>query len=101
MYASDYRPMVLIGLGCVAALLLGLLAGLKLADSKLEKKQGGANFAFPWRGLFIGYIGSIFLKPPLHEVAWYVPVLTQGILAVSYLRLGLLYLNEILAASPS
>lgn len=92
MYASDYRPMVLIGLGCVSALLLGLLAGLKLADSKLEKKQGRANFAFPWRGLFIGYIGSIFLSAFLHEVAWYVPVLTQGILAVSYLRLGLLYL---------
>jgi len=92
MYASDYRPMVLIGLGCVLALLAGLAAGLKLADSRLDRKRSGANFAFPWRGLFIGYVASIFLSAFLHEVAWYVPLLTQGILAISFLRLGLLYL---------
>ncbi len=92
MYASDYRPMVLIGLGCVIALLAGLWVGLKLGEAKLPTKREGTNFAFPWRGLFIGYVGSIFLSAVLLEVAWYVPLLTQGILAVGYLRLGLLYL---------
>jgi hypothetical protein len=92
MYASDYRPMVLIGLGCVASLLVGLAAGLRLADAKLERKATGPNFAFSWRGLFIGYVASIFLNMFLVEVAWHVPLFTQGILAVGYLRLGLLYL---------
>jgi hypothetical protein len=92
MYASDYRPMVLIGLGCVAALLLGLAAGLRLADAKLKRKARGPNFAFSWHGLFIGYVASIFLNALLVEAAWHVPLFTQGILAVGYLRLGLLYL---------
>jgi hypothetical protein len=92
MYASDYRPMVLLGLGCVLSLLVGLMVGLKVGSVKQGRKRDGANFAFPWRVLFVGYIGSIFLNAVLHEVAWYVPALTQGILAVAYLRLGLLYL---------
>jgi hypothetical protein len=92
MYASDYRRMVLIGLGCVAVLLLGLAAGLRLAEAKLERKPSGPSFALSWRGLFIGYVASIFLNAFLVEMAWHVPLLTQGILAVGYLRLGLLYL---------
>ncbi len=92
MYASDYRPMVLIGLGCVSALLVGLWTGLKLGAAKLGRSQNEANFAFAWRTLLVGYVGSIFLNAFLHEVAWYIPFLTQGILAVAFLRLGLLYL---------
>jgi hypothetical protein len=92
MWASDYRPMVLIGFGCIAALVVGLAAGLRFAQAKLGPSVAGANFAFSWRGLFVGYIASIFLNGFLVEFAWEIPVLTQGMLAVSYLRLGLLYL---------
>jgi hypothetical protein len=92
MWASDYRPMVLMGLGCITTILLGLAAGLKIAQAKLRTSAPGTNFAFSWRGLFIGYVASIFLNGFLAEVAWQIPLFTQGILAVSYLRLGLLYL---------
>jgi hypothetical protein len=92
MHASDYRPMVFIGLGCVTALLFGIGIGLRASKRKLAKSGGGANFAFSWKSLFIGYVGSIFLNAVLVEVAWQVPLLTQGILAISFLRLGLLYL---------
>ncbi|MGH9332525.1 MAG: hypothetical protein ACRD21_02115 [Vicinamibacteria bacterium] len=92
MYASDYRPMVLIGLGCVGALMLGLLAGMKLGSSALGPTHSETNYAFTWKVLLVGYIASIFLTALLHEVAWSVPLFTQAILSVSFLRLGMLYL---------
>lgn len=92
MYASDYRTMVLIGLGCVSALLVGLWGGLKLGLRKQGAERALSNFAFSWRTLFAAYVASIFLSALLSEVAWHVPVLTQGILAIGFLRLGILFL---------
>lgn len=92
MYASDYRPMVLIGLGCVTALLVGVWWGLQLGLRRQGAERAPSNFAFSWRTLFTAYVASIFLSALLSEVAWHVPVLTQGILAIGFLRLGILYL---------
>jgi hypothetical protein len=92
MYASDYRRMVLLGLGCVAALALGLGAGLRLGRTRFREQGGKASFAFSWRSLFLAYVASTLLNGVLHEVAWSVPGLTQGLLAIGYLRLGALFL---------
>lgn len=89
---SDYRPMILIGLGSIVSLLLGLLAGVSLVSRDSPPGKLGPSFALSWRSLLGAYVVSTALNGVIQEAAWLVPGLTQGILAVSLIRLGLLFL---------
>jgi hypothetical protein len=100
MYASDYRRMVLIGLGCIVALALGLGAGLRLGKLQFKAETSKPAFVLTWRSLFLAYVGSTLLNGVLHEVAWSLPGLTQGLLAIGYLRLGALFLMFRRLVSP-
>lgn len=95
-YASDYRPMVLIGLGCVAALTTGLALGLKAGGVKSKSKPTSPPnetvFTVSWRTLFIAYIASTCANAVIREVAWSFPGLVQGLLAIGFIRLGVLFL---------
>jgi len=92
MDLSDYRPMVLIGLGCLVTLLLGLRVGMRLIASRDASLWREIKPAFGWRALILLYLISVVATGTLQELAWEVPALTQGILALSYMRFALLFL---------
>lgn len=92
MDLSDYRPMVLIGLGCLVAILLGLKAGLTLARPRVAAPQAVPDLELGWRGLFIAYLVCVALTGTVQELAWEFPAVTQGILALTYARLALIFL---------
>jgi hypothetical protein len=89
---SNYEPMVLIGLGCLVALLIGLLFG-KYLIGRLPALDGvrPAN-ALTFKTLVLTYLGATAVAGGIHDFAWSFPTITQAIIAVSFLRLGLLYL---------
>jgi hypothetical protein len=90
MYLSNYRTMVLLGLGCIGALTLGLALGLRSA--RFGREPATRSLAVPWRTLFMGYLAATFLNVFIRELAWSVPGLSQGLIAIGYLRLAILFL---------
>jgi hypothetical protein len=89
---SDYRPMVLIALGCLVALLLGLRWGMRLARQTRLSGEHRPAVAFTWRELLVFYTAATALRGIVQELALQIPALTQGILALSYIQLVLLFL---------
>ena len=87
---SDYRTMVLIGLGCLAALLAGLKLGMTVIRPPRATAQPGP--ALGWGALVAAYLGSVVMTGTIQEFAWELPALTQGILALTYIRFALLFL---------
>lgn len=89
---SDYRPMVMIGMGCLIALLIGLTVGKEVARRifKIEHQQMDEAFSLRW--LVIGYAASFLVVGGITALAWQIPSLAQAILALSFLRLALLFL---------
>jgi hypothetical protein len=92
MDLSDYRPMVLIGLGCLLALLLGLTVGMRLIGRSSPKGKEALIPALGWRTLILLYLTSIALTGTVQQFAWQFPALTQGVLALTYGRFALLFL---------
>lgn len=97
---SDYRPMVLIGMGCVASLLAGLVIALRW------QRRRPARFSLPQHAfgnqeLYLFYFLLLAGMGFVHAVAWRIPILTQGILALGFLRLVALYLLLRRLSSPS
>ena len=89
---GDYRTMMLLGLGCLLALLAGLKGGIWLVERWRGRQIVGPEDAFTWRTLILLYVASIALTGSMQELAWRIPVLTQGILALTYARFALLFL---------
>jgi hypothetical protein len=88
---SDYRTMVEIGLGCLVA----LGAGLVLAGRTWRPVESGRShpeIAFSTAQLVALYLLFTVIEGPLQSLAWNVPLLTQGFLAIGMLRLALLFL---------
>jgi hypothetical protein len=90
MILSDYRPMVLIGLGCVTALTVGLKLGSSIVPPAAE--AGYWRIPLSMRGLLIAYGVAVAGEGTIGELAYEFPDLTQAILAVSFTHLGLLFL---------
>jgi hypothetical protein len=89
---SDYQPMVLIGLGTLLALMGGVLFGQSLIR-RLKPMEGvRPAYALTFKSLVLTYIVATALAGFIHEFAWSFPSITQAIIAVSFLRLGVLYL---------
>jgi hypothetical protein len=89
---SDYRTMVEIGLGCLLAMIAGLSVGRRLV--KLAGPATGLRpaSALTFKTLVTAYaLGTLFVGA-IQNAAWDYPGLAQAILALAYLRLGLLYL---------
>ncbi|MDP1569793.1 MAG: hypothetical protein Q8L86_07300 [Vicinamibacterales bacterium] len=89
--SSDYRTMVLIGLGCVLALAAGLHLGMRATPSRSETAPPIHAPIFGLNTLIVIYIGLVATAGGVQQLAWQFPIFTQAILAVSYLRLGLVY----------
>lgn len=95
---SDYRPMVLVGLGCLTALAAGLVLGLRFGPTTNISNRPA--FATAMTPLLLAYGASTVSIGILHTVAWRLSLLTQGILAVGSIRLILVYLLLRRLSSP-
>jgi hypothetical protein len=89
---SDYRTMVEIGLGCLLATIAGLAAGRRMVSLVGSATGLRPAYALTFKTLVAAYaIGTLFVGA-IQTAAWEYPGLAQPILALTYLRLGLLYL---------
>lgn len=94
MVLSDYRPMVLIGLGCILALAAGLRAGVWLVTRgrpRVDWSEGYA-IAIGWPALVACYVIGLALQGGLTQLAYEMPTLTQPILVMRFIRLAIVYL---------
>ena len=89
---ADYRTMVLLGLGCVAAMVLGLFAGRYLIERMKPAEGLRPSHALSFKTLVLVYIIGTISIGFVQTIAWEFGGLAQGILALTYLRLGLVYL---------
>ncbi len=94
MDLSDYRPMVLIGLGCVLALTLGLYAGFKLARHwhRGDPQWASVELGVKWPMLAGLYVASLLAQGVLQDLAFDYPTLTQAILSFKFAHLALLFI---------
>ena len=95
---SDYEPMVRIGLGCIIALAVGLYLGCylvkrsgKTAHAKVAEVVG-QQMALTVPQLLIVYAVSISTVGVLQRFGQDYPTIRQGLVSLTYVRLGLLYL---------
>jgi len=91
---SDYRPMVLIGLGCVAALTVGLAAGMAIIRRANRNRVRTSVSSVPigWTGLIALYFIALSAQGTLVQFAYELPDLTQAILTLRFVHLALLFL---------
>jgi len=89
---SDYRPMVEIGLGCLGALAGGLWLGRYLVDRRGPPAGLRPEHALTFKTIVTAYVVGTAFVGVIQAAAWDYPGLAQGIIALSYMRLGLLYL---------
>jgi hypothetical protein len=89
---SQWEPMVLIGLGAVAALTLGLWLGIRFLKERLPYPDVAPLEIVSFRTLLVVYFGSILVTGAMQEAAFAYPQLTQAILALAFARLGLMAL---------
>jgi len=89
---SDYRTMVMLGLGCVLALVIGLVFGRRLIE-RMRPPQGiRPSNAMTFKTLLVVYAVLTASIGGIIEGAWAYGGLAQAIIALTYLRLGLVYL---------
>jgi len=89
---SDYRPVVLMGQGCILALTIGLRLGSLAVRTQPEVFPRLPTLPIGWSGLALLYFGSAVLTGSLQVIAWQYSGLTQGIFALALLRLCVLFL---------
>ncbi|MGE3277953.1 MAG: hypothetical protein AB7O67_22790 [Vicinamibacterales bacterium] len=99
MVLSDYVTMIWIGLACVVVLTLGVATGRRIFPAQYDQLPH-AELGASWLLLAATYGGLTLAEGPLNRLAWDNPGLTQGILALSLIRLGALYLMMRRCARP-
>ena len=90
LHVPEYRAMVLIGLGCVMAVTIGLMLGTRIVG--VQAYPTDAPSIFPTNLLITAYAALTVFEGTINQLAWRYPMLTQAILAISLIRLGVLYL---------
>ena len=88
---SDWRPMVMIGLGCCLTLALGFRLGLQM----LRPPRAGEDrpeFAFSFKLLVMIYVASIVLEGGLNTAVRGLPSMRQIVITFDEARLAILYL---------
>ncbi len=92
MQAELYGEMVVIGLACICVLLAGLALGDVLVALKVRERPH-REIALSWTVLFVCYFVVLAFRGALRDYAWTInPGLTQGVLAITYIRYALFYL---------
>jgi len=88
---SDWRPMVMIGLGCCLALAIGFRLGLQMIRPA-RAGEDRPEFALSFKLLVIIYIVTIFLEGGLNTAVRALPSMRQIVVTFDEARLGVLYL---------
>ncbi|MFI5177922.1 MAG: hypothetical protein ACHQO8_05150 [Vicinamibacterales bacterium] len=91
VYDSDYRPMVLIGLGCCLAIAIGFRLGLSLIKAPKPHEER-AGFAFPFSLLLTVYLATVFFEGTIVAVAADFGSFRQILVTIDTARLGVLFL---------
>jgi hypothetical protein len=91
IYDSDWRPMVMIALGCCLALAAGIRLGL-LVKKAPDPRAPRPGFAFSFGLLVTIYVVTVVLEGTLTAVAPDYPSLRQIITTFDSARLGVLFL---------
>lgn len=89
---SDYRPMVLIGLGCLMTMAVGLRLGLTLVWRYRNPDEVWPEHAVIWPVLIGAYSVLLSSEAGIKNFAWDNPSITQAVLTLHIARLGLLFL---------
>jgi hypothetical protein len=98
--ASDYRPMVLIALGCVLALAVGIKVGLMTRRAP-DLDEPRPDFAFTFGPLVTTYVIGVFIEGTMLAVAPSYPSVRQIITTLDTARLGVLFLIMRRLCSPT
>jgi hypothetical protein len=96
---SDYRPMVLISLGCCLALAFGIQIGLRLVNAP-DPNQPRPGFAFSIGLLWTVYGITVVAEGALTTMAPDYPSLRQILVTFESARLGVLFLIMRRLCSP-
>jgi hypothetical protein len=88
---SDYRPMVMIALGCCLALAIGVFLGMQLLRPP-SPNENRPEFAFSFKLLVSIYIVTVILEGSLNTVVRDYPSLRQIVVNFDEGRLAILYL---------
>jgi hypothetical protein len=88
---SDYRPMVMIGLGCCLALAIGVFLGMRLLKGP-SPREHRPEFAFSFKLVVAAYVVTIILEGGLNTVVREFPSLRQIVVNFDEGRLAILYL---------
>lgn len=91
MQVSTCRTMILLGLGCLLALVFGLGSGQRLVARWKTAAPPVPRLDFGAHELAIAYVTMLLTSGLVSQFAWQIPAFTQAILALGYLRLGLLF----------
>lgn len=91
VFASDWRPMVMMALGCCLALAAGIRLGL-LVKPPPDPTKPRPGFAFSFGLLVTVYVVTVFLEGTLSTIAPDYPSLRQIITTFDSARLGVLFL---------
>jgi hypothetical protein len=92
MQAALYPQMVLIGLVCILLYVAGLVVGDRIVARHVAARPQ-REIALGWGTLLVFYFALLVFRGVLREYAWTIsPGLTQGVLAITYIRFALFYL---------
>jgi hypothetical protein len=98
--ASDYRPMVMIALGCCLALAAGIKLGVSTRTPP-DPAMPRPGFAFGFGLLALIYAISIFVEGSLQQVAPQYPTIRQILTTIDTARLGVFFLLLRRLCSPT
>jgi hypothetical protein len=92
MEAALYPQMVVIGLVCICLFVAGLVGGDAIASRTLRPRPT-REVALGWGNLLLFYFALLVFRGALRDYAWTINAgLTQGVLAITYIRFALFYL---------
>ncbi len=103
VHLIDYRPMVLIGLGCVLSLAVGIRAGIAFVRRRMAAAgdEGRPNEFLSWPLLLTAYGVGVIFEGSLVYFSDVYPSLRQLFLTFTVVRMGLLFLIFRRLSSPT
>jgi hypothetical protein len=89
---SDYRPMVLIGLGCIVSLAIGLRVGMSFVNIGDWHADERPRLQLSRTAIVVSYAVVLVAQGSILQLGASYPSLRQILVTVTVLRLGLLFL---------
>jgi hypothetical protein len=92
MQADLYPQMVVISLVCICLIVAGIVAGDAIVARSMRPRPT-REIALSWTNLLVFYFALLAFRGSLRDYAWNISAgLTQGVLAITYVRFALFYL---------